>query len=73
MRIPLAEYARRHGKRVDVARHKAQRGGFDNAVKIGRDWFIDEDEVWIDRRMKSGSSKAGETHDNKRRTRNEEG
>ena len=61
MMIPLAEYARRHGRRVDVARHMARRGGFTSVVKMGRDWFIDEDEVWTDRRMKNiRISKVGE-------------
>ena len=54
MLIPLAEYARRHGRRVDVARHMAKRGGFTSAKKMGRDWFVDEDEVWPDRRVKDG-------------------
>ncbi len=52
--ITLVEYARRHGKEPIAARHKAQRGGFSTAVKLGRDWFIDEDETWEDRRIKSG-------------------
>lgn len=54
MLIPLVEYARRNGKDPIVARHKAQRGGFATAVKMGRDWFIDEEEVWEDKRLKSG-------------------
>ena len=61
MMIPLAEYARRHGRRVDVARHMARRGGFASVVKMGRDWFIDEDEAWTDRRLISCRiSKVGE-------------
>lgn len=52
--IPLAEYARQHGRRVDVARHMAIRGGFQTARKMGRDWFIDDAESWPDRRVKTG-------------------
>ncbi len=52
--IPLAEYARRHRHRPDVARHMAMRGGFRSAIKMGRDWFVDEEEPWTDRRVKTG-------------------
>ena len=52
--IPLAEYARRQGRRPDVARHMVGRGGFKTAQKMGRDWFIDENESWPDRRVTTG-------------------
>ena len=52
--IPLAEYARQHGRRPDVARHMAIRGGFQTAQKMGRDWFLDEAEPWPDRRVTTG-------------------
>ena len=52
--ISLAEYARQRGRRPDVARHMAQRGGFKTAVKIGRDWLIDPGEEWPDRRVTTG-------------------
>lgn len=52
--IPLAEYARRQGRREDVARAMARRGGFQSAKKMGRDWFVDEDEAWPDRRVTTG-------------------
>ena len=52
--IPLAEYARRHGRRPDVARHMASRGGFKTAIKVGRDWLIDETDEWPDRRVTHG-------------------
>ena len=54
MIITLKEYAERLGKNPVVVRHKAQRGQFNTARKIGRDWFIDEDEPYEDRRVKSG-------------------
>lgn len=55
--IPLKEYALRLNKSPDNARHLAQRGSFNTAQKLGRDWFVDEDEPWPDRRVKSGAYK----------------
>lgn len=57
MLIPLKEYAVRLGKNPDNARHLAQRGSFASAQKLGRDWFVDEDELWPDRRVKTGAYK----------------
>ena len=57
MLIPLKEYAVRLGRNPDNARHLAQRGSFASAQKLGRDWFVDEDEPWPDRRVKSGAYK----------------
>lgn len=59
MLIPLSEFARRHGKATSSARQMALRGGFKSAQKIGRDWLIDEDEIWPDRRVRSGKYKKG--------------
>lgn len=52
--ISLKEYALRHGKHVDSTRRKAIEGKFKTAVKIGRDWAIDEDEPYEDMRIKNG-------------------
>lgn len=52
--ITLKEYAERLGKEKTSIRQKALRGGFVTAKKIGRDWLIDEDEPFIDRRVTSG-------------------
>lgn len=52
--ITLKDYAIRLGKNPVVSRQKALRGGFRTARKIGRDWFIDEDEPYTDNRVKSG-------------------
>lgn len=52
--ITLKEYAERLGKNPVVVRQKALRGGFNTARKIGRDWHIDEDEPYLDNRVKSG-------------------
>lgn len=52
--ITLMEYAKRIGKNARVVRRKAANGDFKTAAKIGRDWFIDEDEEYIDRRFTSG-------------------
>ncbi|MBQ6595325.1 MAG: hypothetical protein IJH78_06705 [Clostridia bacterium] len=52
--ITLKEYAERHGKNPVIVRQKAIRGGFITARKMGRDWFIDEDEEYVDLRVRSG-------------------
>lgn len=54
MLISLVEYAEKHGKRQESARKMAQRGGFETARKIGRNWVIDSEEPWPDRRVKTG-------------------
>jgi len=63
--ITLKEYAERHGKDPVVVRQKAIRGTFQTATKFGCQWVIDEDEPYIDHRVKSGRyinsrNKAGE-------------
>ena len=50
----LREHARRLGKNPEVVYQKAARGGFQTAVKMGRDWFIDSEEPYTDNRIKSG-------------------
>ena len=55
--ISLAEYAEKHGKAPVSVRQKAQRGGFQTAQKIGRNWVIDEDEPYEDERITSGKYK----------------
>lgn len=50
--ISLAQYAKDHGRNPDTVKQKAQRGGFNTARKIGRNWVIDKDEPYIDRREK---------------------
>ena len=57
MLISLAEYAAKHGKAAVSARALAQRGGFQTAKKIGRNWVIDDAEPWPGRRVKSGQYK----------------
>ena len=54
MLISLAEYAEKHGKCQESARKMAQRGGFETARKIGRNWVIDREDPWPDRRIKTG-------------------
>lgn len=55
--ITLKEYAERHGRHPATVRQKALRGGFNTAAKLGRDWFIDEDEPYSDKRETSGEYK----------------
>ena len=50
--IPLSLYANLHGISPATARQKALRGGWKTAVKIGRDWVIDENEPFSDNRKK---------------------
>lgn len=52
--ITLKEYAERLGKNPIVVRQKAIRGGFQTARHFGRDWIIDEEEPYVDNRVKSG-------------------
>lgn len=54
MLISIAEYAGKHGKCQEAARKMAQRGGFETARKIGRNWVIEDSEPWPDRRVKTG-------------------
>ena len=55
--ISLLEYAEIHKKSRVSVRQKAARGGFKTARKIGRNWVIDSDEPYTDRRIKSGKYK----------------
>ncbi len=50
MLITLKEYCIRHGKNQCTARQRAAKGSFKTVKKIGRDWFIEEDEPWVDNR-----------------------
>jgi hypothetical protein len=50
--IALSEYAAKHGKSHIAVRKMAQRGGFQTAVKIVRNWIIDENEPYPDARVK---------------------
>lgn len=52
MKITLKEYAARNFRAHSSARHMAQRGSFKTAEKLGRDWFIDEDEPYPDHRRR---------------------
>ena len=52
--ISLAEYSEKHGKSHVSVRQMAQRGGFNTAQKIARNWIIDENEPYPDARIKTG-------------------
>ena len=54
MLISLAEYAEKHGKDPSSVRRMALRDGFKTARKIGRNWVIDANEPYPDRRIRSG-------------------
>jgi hypothetical protein len=53
--IPILEYAKMHNKALRTVQQKAKLGNFKTAKKIGRDWFIDRDEPYIDYRRKRSS------------------
>ena len=53
MLITLNEYAKRHGRSPATLRQRIARGTL-QAVKMGRDWLIDEDTPLEDTRIKSG-------------------
>ena len=55
MLISLAEYAQAHDRDPANARQMAARGSFQTARKIGRNWVIDSEEPWPDRRVKTGA------------------
>ena len=61
MLIPLAEYAKLHNRCQSAARRMALRGGFKAAKKMGRDWVVDSEEPWPDRRVKTGKYIKDET------------
>lgn len=50
--IPLKEWAKAHNMTPVTARQRAQRGAFETARKVGRDWLIDKDEPYVDHRRK---------------------
>lgn len=54
MLISIVEYAERNGKNRSSALRMAQKGRFKTAKKIGRNWVIEEDEPYPDKRVKSG-------------------
>ena len=53
--ITLKEYAERCGRKLVSVRQKMHRGGFKTARKIGRQYFIDEAEPYVDERIISGA------------------
>lgn len=54
MYITAKQYAQMVGKSLRTIQQKCARGGFQTAKKLGRDWLIDEDEPYIDGRIKTG-------------------
>jgi hypothetical protein len=48
--VILTEYAKIHNRARTSAREMAQRGRFQTAQKIGRDWVIDSEEPYPDNR-----------------------
>ena len=57
MLVTCKQYAEKVGLSPISIRHKCMRGGFKTAVKIGRDWLIDEDEPNVDHRRRNENAK----------------
>ena len=53
MLITCKQYAEKVGLSPISVRHKCIRGGFKTAVKLGRDWLIDENEPNTDHRRRN--------------------
>lgn len=54
--ITVKEYSERLGIDSSAVRHKIARGNVKTAVKMGRDWVIDEDEPYVDHRITHGKT-----------------
>ena len=50
--IPITQYAAMHGRAEVTARQMARRGGLRTARKQGRDWMVDSEEPYPDRRRR---------------------
>ena len=50
--IPITQYAAMHGRAEVTARQMARRGGLRTARKQGRDWMVDSEEPYPDRRKR---------------------
>lgn len=50
--ITIKEYAAMHGRAEVTARQMARRGGLRTALKQGRDWMVDSEEPYPDRRRR---------------------
>jgi hypothetical protein len=54
MLVTLKEYAAKVGRSPVTIRQRCQRGTLP-ATKVGRDWLIEEDEPFVDKRFSSGN------------------
>ena len=52
--IPISVYAERTGRESSYLRRRAERGRFPGAIKPGRNWYVPENAVLTDARVKSG-------------------
>lgn len=55
--VSTTEYAALYGLSPQAVKKRCQRGGFKTARKIGRNWVIDKNEVFTDRRVSTGAYK----------------
>ncbi|MBO4394779.1 MAG: hypothetical protein J5819_00335 [Eubacterium sp.] len=52
--VSLSEYAAIHGIPTDTAKSARRQGRFKTAIKIGRNWCVDKNEILSDNRVKTG-------------------
>ena len=65
--IPLTQYAAMHGKAEVTARQMARRGGLRTARKLGRNWIVDSQEPYPDRRRRMSVAPTREATDAQQR------
>lgn len=61
--VSLAEYAKINGIDPATVRQRVNRGAYQSARKIGRNWVIDKNEPHVDHRFKSGKDDKGKADD----------
>lgn len=59
--VSVAEYAAIHNVSHITIQKRCRRGSFSSARKIGRNWILDKNEPFIDRRTTSGKYRGKNT------------
>lgn len=53
--VSLSEYASIYGLPTDTVKSARRQGRFKSAIKIGRNWCVDKNEVLTDKRIRNGN------------------
>lgn len=53
--VSLSEYASIHGLPTDTVKSARRQGRFKSAIKIGRNWCVDKNEILTDKRIRNGN------------------